>query len=73
MSGYVWIPHPGRNVTLGMEHTPHVDVAPAVLVENEIRIPIHRPDPEAGQTKLVGITPRTAGRMVSDVTIGVLQ
>ena len=65
--------HPGRDVTLPVQHTPDVDVVGVLDIEDQIGIPSQRPGTKARQVQLVGVSRRASGRMPADVAVRVLQ
>ena len=71
--GGVRFTHPGRDVTLGMEHAPDVNVGLAIHIEHEIGIAFQWPEFEAGQIEVMGITTGTASRVTGDLPVGALQ
>jgi len=58
---------------LPVQHAPHINVAWMLDVEQQVRIVRQRPDTQTRQIQFVRVARRPAGRMATDVRIGLLQ
>ena len=54
-SGLIRLMRPRRNVTLSVQHTPHIVTVLLLNVEDQIRITCQRPEAQARQVQFVGI------------------
>lgn len=55
--------HPGRDIALSVQDTPHVDVVDALDVEDQVGMARHRHAAQTGQVQFERVARRPAGGM----------
>ncbi len=65
--------HPGRNITLPVQHAPDIDTVVALEVENQVGETRQGPKPQTRQVQFVCVSRGTRGWLSSDVGVGLLK